>query len=486
MGKEYQLLINGLWKESESGETFDVVNPANMDVVARCAKAGQEETVQALEAAQKAFETWRFTPARERSNLMHKAAAIFRQRIDTIARLLTLEHGKPLQDSFKELAFSADVIDYYAEEARRLLGSHFEGDAGPTHSFVFQQPLGVVAAITPWNFPVDLLSWKVGPGLAVGCTFVVKPPSQAPLAAIEFLRCFEDACFPPGVINIVTGSGSVVGAEMVTHPISRKIAFTGSTQTGLWIAEQAAKQLKHVSLELGGSAPFVVCKDADLDLAVPQALRRSFSHTGQICISVNRIFVHEDLADEFIRRFAESASKLRVANGLKEPDADMGPMIDQNGLNTVLDHLQDAIANGAEVVTGGKPPAGEEYEHGYFFLPTVLTKVTRDMKVMREETFGPIAPISTFRTIDEAVEMANDTPYGLAAYVFTNDLDTAMYMAERIEAGGIGVNVNDITDIRGPFGGMKMSGVGRELGKVGLDSYLETKHVRVLRRKPRE
>ena len=486
MVKQYQLLINGNWRDSETGETFDVINPANMEVIAQCAKASREETVLALEAAQKAFETWRFSPGRERSNLMHKAAAIFRERIDEIARLLTLEHGKPLKDSYKELNFSADVIDYYAEEARRLFGSHFEGDAGPTHSFVFQQPVGVVAAITPWNFPVDLLSWKVGPGLAAGCTFVVKPPSQAPLAATEFLRCFEDAGFPPGVINIVTGSGSVVGAEMVTNPISRKIAFTGSTKTGLWIAEQAARQLKHVSLELGGSAPFVVCKDADLDLAVPQALRRSFSHTGQICISVNRIFVHESLADEFIRRFAKAASELRVANGLEEPDADMGPMIDQAGLNTVLEHLQDAMAKGAEVVAGGKPPEGEAYKHGYFFLPTVLTKVTSDMKVMQEETFGPIAPIDTFRTVDEAIAKANDTPYGLAAYVFTNDLDTAMYMAERIEAGGIGININDITDMRGPFGGMKMSGMGRELGKPGIDSYMETKHVRVLRRKPGE
>jgi len=343
-----------------------------------------------------------------------------------------------------------------------------------------------VAAITPWNFPVDLLSWKVGPALAVGCTIVVKPPSQAPLAASEFLRCFVDAGLPPGVVNIVTGAGSTVGAAMVTNPISRKIAFTGSTPTGLWIAQEAAKQLKHVTLELGGSAPFLVFSDADLDLAVPQALRRTFSHTGQICISVNRIFVHEDVFEQFTRRFAESASKLRVADGMKVPDADMGPMIDEAGLDTVIEHLQDAVEKGASVLTGGDKPDGEEFSRGYFFLPTVLTDITPDMKVMCEETFGPLAPIGVFKTTDEAILMANDTPYGLAAYIFTRDLDTAMYAAERIDAGGIGVNVNDITDMRGPFGGRKMSGIGRELGQPGMDSYMEWKHVRVLRQEPNQ
>lgn len=482
--KQYDLLINGQWLPSNSGERFDVLNPATGASVAQCAKADVVETRAALEAAQTSFQTWRETPARQRCDLMHKAAAIFRARIDEIAPLLTLEHGKPLQDSYKELHFSADVIDYYAEEARRQFGTHFEGDAGPTHSFVFKQPVGVVVAITPWNFPVDLLSWKVGPALAVGCTVVVKPPADAPTAAIEFLRCFEDAGLPPGVINIVTGPGSVVGAELVQNPISRKIAFTGSTATGLWIAQEAAKQLKKVTLELGGSAPFIVCQDADLDTAVPQALRRAFSHTGQICISVNRIYVHKDVVDEFSYRFAKAASQLRVANGMDVPDADIGPMINEAGLATVMEHLEDAVNKGAQVLTGGKAPEGPEFASGLFFLPTVLTGVHRDMKVMREETFGPLAPIASFRTVDEAIEMANDSPYGLATYVFTRDLDTAMYMADKIDAGGIGINVNDITDMRGPFGGQKMSGMGRELGEAGLDSYLEWKHVRVLRRKP--
>ena len=487
MTDQYNLLINGEWVPGDTGARLDVINPANGQVIAQCAKASLQQTRKApSEAAQKAFDTWRYTPARQRCELMHRAAAIFRERIDDIAPILTREHGKPLQDSYKELKFSADVIDYYAEEARRQFGTHFEGDAGPTHSFVLQQPLGVVAAITPWNFPVDLLSWKVGPALAVGCTLVVKPPQDAPLAAIEFLRCFLDAGLPPGVINIVTGPGSVVGAELVRNPISRKVAFTGSTATGLWIAQEAARNLKHVTLELGGSAPFVVCQDADLDLAVPQALRRTFSHTGQICISVNRIFVQEEIAGEFTDRFAKGAAALRVADGLQVPDADMGPMINEEGLQMVIEHVNDAVSKGANILTGGHPPEGKAYSKGWFYLPTVLTGVNADMMVMREETFGPVAPIATFRTIDQAIGMANDTPYGLAAYVFTNDLNVAMYAAERIDAGGIGININDITDMRGPFGGRKMSGVGRELGEPGLDSYLEWKHVRVLRQKPNQ
>ncbi|MFQ5856433.1 MAG: aldehyde dehydrogenase family protein [Anaerolineae bacterium] len=485
MNENYELLINGEWQPSQSGESFNVTNPANGEVVARCALAGRDETRAALQAAHKAFPGWAHTPARQRAELLHQAMVLFRQRLEDIAVLLTREQGKPLQDSRKELHFSADVIDYYAEEGRRLYGKHFEGDAGTTHSFTLKQPIGVVAAITPWNFPVDLLAWKVGPALAVGCTVVVKPPVEAPLAAIEFLRCFQDAGLPRGMINIVTGPGSEVGAELVTNPLSRKIAFTGSTETGQWIAQEAGKRLKRVTLELGGSAPFIVCRDADLDLAVAQALRRSFSHTGQICISVNRIFVQQAIADAFTERFAEAASKLRVADGLTVPDADMGPMINEEGRQKVREHVADAIDKGATVLTGGQEPAGPEFSRGFFYLPTVLANATPGMRVMQEETFGPVAPIATFDTLSEGINMANDSPYGLAAFVFTRDLDTAMYAAERLEAGGVGININDITDIRGPWGGWKASGLGHELGEPGLDSYLEWKHVRVLRQEPR-
>lgn len=479
---QVHLLIDGEWVESGSGEYFEVINPANREVVAECALGGEEETQNALLAAQRAFPDWSRTPAKERAQRMHAAADLFRERLEEIADLLTREQGKPLQDSRKELRFSAEVIDYYAEEGRRLYGKHFVGDGAPTHSFTLKQPVGVVAAITPWNFPVDLLSWKIGPGLAVGCTFVVKPPSEAPLSVMEFLRCFQEAGIPPGVINAVTGQGSTVGSELVCNPLSRKIAFTGSTETGLWIAQEAAKHLKHVTLELGGSAPFLVCRDADLEHAVSQALRRSFSHTGQICISVNRIFVHEERRREFTELFVERASRLRVANGLAVPDADMGPMINEGARKRVRQHVSDAVEKGAKVLTGGKEPEGAEFSEGFFYLPTVLTEVDLNMRVMQEETFGPVAPITPFRDLDEGIELANRSPYGLAAYVFTQDLDNAMLAAERLDAGGVGVNINDITDIRGPFGGTKMSGMGRELGEPGLDSYLEWKHVRVLKR----
>lgn len=480
------LLIDGEWRASTDGADVPVTNPANGEEIARVSQATTADVGAALEAASRAFPVWASLSARERARIMHGAMDIFRRNLDDAARALTREHGKPLNDSIKECSYSADVIDFYAEEGRRLDGTHFAGDLGPTHSFVLKQPVGVVAAITPWNFPVDLLAWKLGPGLAAGCTFVIKPPSEAPLAATLFVKAFVEAGIPPGVVNIVTGPGRTVGAELVTNPLSRKIAFTGSTATGLWIAEQAARQLKAVTLELGGSAPFVVCDDADLDIAVPEALRRAYSHTGQICISVNRIIVQRGVYEEFVARFADAASRLRVtADGLAEPDADMGPMINQAGLETVRQHVADAVERGAQIATGGKAPDGPQFARGFFYLPTVLTGVEREMRVMREETFGPVAPIARFDTLAEGIAMANDTPYGLAAYVYTNDLDRAFYAARHLRAGGVGINVNDITDIRGPFGGMKQSGVGRELGQPGMDSYLEVKHVRYRYRPPR-
>ncbi len=480
------LLINGQWRASAGGATMPVINPANGTILASISQASVADAQAALAAAADAFPVWAGMSPRERARIMHEAMVIFRRNLDQAAHLLTREHGKPLNDSVKECRYSADVIDFYAEEGRRLEGTHFAGDLGPTHSFVFKQPVGVVAAITPWNFPVDLLSWKLGPGLAAGCTFVIKPPSEAPLAATEFVRAFVEAGIPPGVLNLVTGPGRTVGAELVTSPLSRKIAFTGSTATGLWIAQEAARQLKAVTLELGGSAPFVVCRDADLDIAVPEALRRAFSHTGQICISVNRIFVQRERYAEFVDRFTAAAARLRVtADGIAEPDADMGPMINEAGLRTVQAHVTEAVEQGAQVQTGGRVPDQPQYARGFFYLPTVLTGVTRQMRVMQEETFGPVAPIAAFDTLDEGIRLANDTPYGLAAYVYTQDLDTAFYAAQHLRAGGIGINVNDITDIRGPFGGMKQSGMGRELGQPGLDSYLEVKHVRYRYQPPR-
>ena len=474
------LLINGQWRGSQDGAALPVVNPAHGTVIREIAKASPPDVDAAVRAAVGAFPAWAETPGREKAALMHRAMDIFRSKyLDEAARLLTQENGKPLNDSVKECRYSADVIDFYADESRRITGAHFAGDLGPTHSFILKQPVGVVAAIVPWNFPVDLLAWKLGPGLAAGCTFVVKPSEEAPLAALLFIQALVDAGIPPGVLNVVTGAGDV-GAQLVEHPLVNKIAFTGSTATGQWIAERAGRQMKRLTLELGGSAPFVVCRDANLDIAVPEAVRRAFSHTGQICISVNRIFVQQDVFEPFVGRFVELTRKLRVAaDGLDEPDADMGPMINAQGVEKVRQHVGEAQAQGARVLVGGDAPTDSRYDpNGFFYLPTVLIDVNARMRVMQEETFGPVAPIAMFHTLEQGIQMANDTPYGLAAYVYTQDLDAAFYAARRLNFGGVGINVNDITDIRGEFGGMRGSGVGRELGEGGLESYLEAKHVR--------
>ncbi len=474
------LLINGEWRSSQDGGTLPVVNPAHGMIIRHTAKATPADVDAAVQAAARAFPAWAETPGREKAALMHRAMDIFRSTyLDEAAQLLTQENGKPLNDSYKECRYTADVIDFYADESRRITGTHFAGDLGPTHSFILKQPVGVVAAIVPWNFPVDLLAWKLGPGLAAGCTFVVKPSEEAPLAVLLLVQSFVDAGIPPGVLNVVTGAGDV-GAQLVEHPLVNKIAFTGSTATGQWIAERAGRQMKRLTLELGGSAPFIVCRDANLDIAVPEAVRRAFSHTGQICISVNRIFVQKDVFETFVDRFVELAHNLRVAaDGLHEPDADMGPMINARGVEKVRQHVDEARAQGARVLVGGDAPTDSRYDpHGFFYLPTVMIDVNTQMRVMQEETFGPVAPIALFDTLEQGIQLANATPYGLAAYVYTQDIDAAFDAARRLNFGGVGINVNDITDIRGEFGGMKGSGVGRELGERGVESYLETKHVR--------
>jgi acyl-CoA reductase-like NAD-dependent aldehyde dehydrogenase len=480
------LLIDGSWQSGKDGAVMQVINPAYGTPFAEIAVATPEDVDAAVQSARAAFPAWSQTTGRERASLMHAAMRIFREKyLDEAARLLTQENGKPLNDSLKEVRYSADVIDFYADESRRITGTHFAGDMGSTHSYVLRQPIGVVGAIVPSNFPVDLLAWKLGPGLAAGCTFVVKPPEEAPLAILRFIQAFVDAGLPAGVINVVTGDASA-GRALVEHPDVPKIAFTGSTAVGRWIAERAGRQLKRLTLELGGSAPFIVCRDADVPRAVAESLRRCFSHTGQICISVNRIFVHEQIAGDFLDLFVEKARALRVAaDGLLEPAADMGAMLNPRAVEKAHEHVLDAQRRGAQLLVGGAVPADAGYAPGgYFYMPAVLSHVTPDMLVMQEETFGPVAPIASFRTLDQAIEMANSTPYGLAAYLYTRDLDIAHYASKRLNFGGIGINVNDVTDIRAPFGGTKHSGIGRELGQVGMDAYFETKHIRYAFREP--
>jgi acyl-CoA reductase-like NAD-dependent aldehyde dehydrogenase len=470
-------LIGGAWRPAST--TRPVVNPATGDPVGWVGEGTPEDAREAVAAAAEALPLWAALPAQKRAVVLRRAGELLRERQEELAVLLTREQGKPLRDSRKELATTADVLDIYAEEARRLGGEVLPGETGETVSLVLRQPVGVVAAIGPWNFPVELLAWKIAPALAAGCTVVAKPPTEAPLTALQFADCLRQAGCPAGVLNMVTGPGPTVGEALVTDPRVRKVAFTGSTATGRRIAALAAPGLKRVTLELGGSAPFIVCADADLDRAVPDAIRRTFSHAGQICISVNRIYVDARVASEFIEAFRARTRRLVVADGLRVPDADMGPLINEPTRQHVRDHVGDALAKGARLLAGGREPEGTEYASGYFYLPTVLTNVDAAMRCMREETFGPLAPIAAFDRLEDALAQANASEYGLAAYLYTRDLRTALRAAEQLESGGVGINVNDVTDLRMPFGGWKASGIGRELGRYGLESYLELKHVRI-------
>ena len=458
----------------ENAET--IYNPANQEPVALVSVGTRQDAQTALKAAEKAFPIWSGTSSEKRAELLHSAAELVRERAESIARLLTQEQGKPLKNARAEVLSSADILDYYAEEGRRNIGEWLSTSRG--RSVVLRQPVGVAALITPWNYPVDLLSWKVGPCLAAGCTFVAKPPSRAPVAATEFVRAVSDAGFPAGVVNVVHGPGSEVGAELVENPISRKIAFTGQTETGRWIMAQAALHIKRISLELGGHAPFIVCADADIEKAAAACAQRAFSNMGQICISVNRVYVAEDVAEEFTDKLIHHAERLRIGNGLEE-NVDLGPMFSHEQRAKTKEHVADALDKGAELLFGGREPEGEAFDKGYFFLPTVLGRADHRMKIMREETFGPVAPIMKFKTLDEAIKLANDSNYGLAAYVYTRDMATGIQAAERLEAGGVGVNINNVMDYQLPFGGWKESGIGRELGHYGLESFLEIKHIRL-------
>lgn len=470
------MLINGEEVPFISGKADTIYNPANQEPVAKVAVGTRLDVSRALHAAKKAFPIWSGMNSIKRADLLHDAAQMVRRRAEEIARLLTLEMGKPLKNARVEVRSSADVLDFYAEEGKRNFGEWISSPH--SRSIVLQQPVGVAALITPWNFPVDLLAWKVAPALAAGCTFVAKPPSKAPLAATQFVRAVSEAGLPAGTANVVHGPGDEVGAELVENPISRKIAFTGETETGREIMAHAAAHIKRVSLELGGQSPFIVCLDADLEAAAAAASQRAFSNMGQICISVNRIYVAQEVAEPFTEELVRRAERLKIGNGL-QPDVDLGPMFSREQREKTQGHVADALEKGAELLSGGSEPEGEAYLKGYFFRPTVLGEADHSMRVMREETFGPVAPIMKFKTLREAVHLANDSEYGLAAYVFTNNLKTALWAAERLEAGGIGVNVNNVVDLQAPFGGWKESGLGRELGHYGLEAYLETKHIRL-------
>ncbi len=476
--KLFKMLIDGVATESAEGRTAVIYNPADREPVARVSLGGREDAALALGAAERAFPGWAETDPKKRGDLLHRAAGLVRLRGEEIALLLTMEQGKPLRYAKREVAGSAEALDYYAEEGKRNFGEIVPSPSPRARSLVIRQPLGVAAVISPWNYPVDLLAWKLAPALAAGCTVVAKPSSKAPLAATAFVEAVAEAGLPPGVVNLVHGSGQEVGAELVESPISRKVSFTGNTETGKEIGERASRLVKRLSLELGGHSPAVVCEDANLEEAAEACMYRAFSNMGQICISINRIYVHDSVAEEFAEELVKKTERLRIGDGL-DPQVDLGPMFSEAQRQKTRDQIADATEKGAEILCGGKEPEGEEYRKGFFFLPTVLEGMDHSMRMMREETFGPVAPMMSFSTNQEALKLANDSRYGLAAYVFTEDMTTALRLAEQLEAGSVGINLNNPIVPQAPFGGWKESGLGRERSRSALFEYMETKHIRI-------
>jgi succinate-semialdehyde dehydrogenase / glutarate-semialdehyde dehydrogenase len=479
----YQILIDGQWLDSESGEFIEVENPANCEIFARVPAASEREVDTALQAAESAFPSWAALSAFQRAEYLHRAGRILRERKESIGTLMTREQGKPLKEAIGEVEKSVEMLHFYAEEGQRALGAVIPNTDPLDRSLVIKQPIGVVAALSPWNYPIELIGWKTAACLAAGCTIVAKPPSLTPISPLEYYRCLFDAGVPKGVINMLPGKGSSVGRHLVASPIPSKIAFTGSLGVGLQIQDQAKGRIKKLSLELGGQCPLIVSRNCDLTSAVKGAVRRSFRNAGQICIAINRIYVDKVIYEEFIAEFSKATQALTIADGIENPDADLGPMASAEGLAKTRQHVQDAVNKGARLVCGGKRPEGVKYEKGYFFAPTIIADATHDMLIMTEETFGPAVGVQPYRHIEEAVRLANDTPYGLAAYAYTDDLHEVYRFSEELKAGSVAINNVDAGIMNAPYGGWKQSGIGHEHGHEGLEEYLQVKHVRIRHRK---
>jgi succinate-semialdehyde dehydrogenase/glutarate-semialdehyde dehydrogenase len=482
--ESYKMLIDGQWVDSENGESFEVINPATEEPFATAPRATKGQVQQALEAAERAFHPWSALSPEQRGVFLWKASHILASRKEMIGGLMTREQGKPLKEAVGEIEKAVEMLQYFAEEGKRAYGNIIANADPMDQSLVVKQPVGVVAALSTWNYPVELTGWKAAASLAAGCTIVAKPPTLTPLSPLEFWRCLLDAGVPDGVINAVTGPGEAVGRELVANPISKKVAFTGSLEVGLKIQEQCKNTIKKISLELGGHCPLIVSRNCDLPKAVKGAVRRSFRNMGQICIAINRIYVHKDIHDRFLEAFSLETQKLTMGNGLKNPESDLGAMASQDGLEKSMYHVQDAVSKGATVVTGGKRPEGPQYEKGYFFEPTILSRCDHRMLIMTEETFGPVVGVMAFETLAEAIRLANDTPYGLAAYGFTNDLHEMGKISRELEAGSVAINNVDAGIMNAPYGGWKQSGVGYEHGHEGLEEYLKLKHIRIRYQEP--
>nr|WP_217449093.1 NAD-dependent succinate-semialdehyde dehydrogenase [Acinetobacter radioresistens] len=467
-----QVFIDGQWLEAEQNKSFAVINPATGETIAHVPSVSEQQVVKAVEAADQALQSWKQTTAKERSILLKKWYQLMIEHQEDLAIILSTEQGKPMTESRGEILYGASFIEWFAEEAKRTYGDVIPHDKQGRRLLVIRQPVGVVAAITPWNFPNAMITRKVGPALAAGCTVVIKPASETPLSALALVALAEEAGIPKGVINVVTGSAREIGGILTQHPLVRKVSFTGSTAIGKLLMQQCSSTMKKISMELGGNAPFIVFEDADLDKAVEGAIASKFRNSGQTCVCTNRILVQNSIYDTFVEKLAAAVAKLKVAPAF-EPGAEQGPLINEKAVEKVQQHIDDATSKGAKVIYGG-----QRHQLGQtFFEPTVLTDVTPDMQVAQDETFGPLAPVFRFTEEAEAIRMANDTEFGLASYIYTQNLSRAWRVSEALEYGMVGINEGLISTEVAPFGGIKESGCGREGSKYGIEDYQELKYL---------
>ncbi|RDD61588.1 NADP-dependent succinate-semialdehyde dehydrogenase [Ferruginivarius sediminum] len=467
-----QAYVNGKWRDAASGETIQVTNPASGEVIGTIPSMGAAETREAIEAADRAWPAWRAKTAKERANILRTWFNLIMQAQEDLAALMTTEQGKPLAESRGEVAYGASFVEWFAEEAKRVYGDIIPPHQGDKRLVVVKQPIGVTASITPWNFPIAMITRKCAPALAAGCPVVIKPAAETPFCALALAELAERAGVPAGILNVVTGPAKEIGGELTSNPTVRKLSFTGSTEVGKLLMEQCAGTVKKLSLELGGNAPFIVFDDADLDAAVEGAMMCKFRNTGQTCVCANRIFVHDAVYDAFAEKLTAKVKELKVGSGFEE-GVGQGPLIGPEALAKVEEHVADATAKGAKVAVGGK----RHELGGTFYEPTVLTGVTPQMKVTDEETFGPVAPLFRFKSEEEAIELANATQYGLAAYFYARDLGRVWRVGEALEYGIVGINTGIISNEVAPFGGIKESGIGREGSKYGIEEFLEIKYM---------
>ena len=464
--------IDGRWVDADDKSTLEVINPVNQEIIGHVPNCGADETNVAINAAAAAQKKWQKYPAKEKASILRNFYDLLCSNQDDLAKILTYEQGKPLAEAIGEIAYSASFIEWFAEEAKRVYGDLIPGHMHDRRTLVIKQPVGVVASITPWNFPSAMLARKVGPALATGCSLVCKPAKQTPFSALAFAYLAEEAGVPKGLLNVLTGNAQTIGKALTDSEVVRKLTFTGSTEIGKMLLKECANTVKRVSMELGGHAPFIVFEDADIEAAIQGAIAAKYRNSGQTCVCANRIYVHEDVYEEFSKGFTKEAGKLKTGQGF-DPSTDQGPLIDEAALAKVEEHVADAKNHGGQIALGGKP----HQLGGLFYEPTVIKDANDQMLVSYEETFGPVAPLFSFSSEEEVIERANNTPFGLASYFYTRDLAKSWRVSEQLEYGIVGLNTGIISTEMAPFGGIKESGMGREGSKYGIDDYLEIKYV---------